>query len=53
MIIVHGPESAINFGAIKNREDQLVFMEEDVGKISKELECRPRIGPDNRLQGTI
>jgi len=48
-----GSESAINFGAIKYREDQLMYMEADISKISKELEWRPRIELDDGLQRTI
>jgi UDP-glucose 4-epimerase len=45
--------SVINYGAIPYRDDQVMFMEADIDKLSKHLNWIPSIGIEKGLKNTI
>ena len=46
-------KSKINFGALPYRDDQVMFMEADITKLSSHLNWRPNISIEEGLQKTI
>jgi len=48
-----GTNADVQFGAVPYREDQIMHLEADIGKISAKIDWVPRIGIDEGLKRTV